>query len=113
MSIAKVENNRIELYRFIDGKTQERVITFLGGMLPEWNGETIQVLDWKLDPTSQTGKLTYQTRNDAYAPILGATLPLITERTKIEKPNRSKNWVWRESSELWQNTKTGECVKVY
>lgn len=107
-----IQDCQLRLYSFVEGKTCERVTTSLGGFKPEWNGEVLHVLDWKLNPEAQTGRLTYQIRNDLYAPVFDQDFPIVQERFKIQPPNKSKNWKWNEFSEAWVNSKTGERVKA-
>lgn len=104
-------DGKLRLYGFVDGKSRERVVTSLGGFKPEWNGEVLNVLDWKLN--GETGRLTYQIRDDAYAPIFDQDFPIIQERFPLQPPTRSKNWTWNEFSECWINRKTGQRIKVY
>lgn len=97
----------------MDEKACERVTTFLAGFEATTNGWVLNVIDWKLDPANNIGTLTYQTRNDAYAPVFDHQFPILVEHTKLSPPNRSKNWQWNEFSASWVNRKTGERVKVY
>ena len=101
----------IRLFSWIDHDTCERVETV--AVLPEqtakdWEGQSINVIDWQISEDRQTVKLTYQTRNDAYAPILDATLPIRVDRFKLQPPTRSKNWELDKYSDYWRNRKTGE-----
>ncbi len=113
MTAIPIQDCKLRLYSFIDGKSQERVTTLLGGFKPEWNSEILYVIDWKLDPERKQGRLTYQVKNDVYAPVFDQDFPIVVERYKLLPPNRSKNWKWNEYGDQWVNGKTGERVKVY
>jgi hypothetical protein len=115
MSMKTIIGGAIILFDWIDEKTIERVTSL--AVLPKemaegWEGERLNVIDWKINPEEKTVLVTYQTRNDAYAPILDATLALSVERTKLTPPTRSRNWQWNEFSPGWRNRKTGERVSV-
>ena len=84
MTRTPIENGMLLVYSFIDGKSCERVMTFLGGFKPEWNGEILYVIDWKLNPETKTGRLTYQTQNDVYAPVFDQDFPIVTTRTPLK-----------------------------
>lgn len=113
MTATPIQDGKLRVYGCIDGDKQERIITSLGGFDPNWEGELIYVIDWKLDPANKQGRLTYQTKNDTYAPVHEHNLPLIVERFPLQKPNKSKHWTWDKWSDSWRNTRTGERVKVY
>lgn len=111
MSTKTIIGGAIALFDYVDNDTIERVTSL--AVLPKqmadgWEGERINVIDWKIDPEAKTVAVTYQTRNDAYAPILDATLSLSVQRTKLTPPTRSKNWQWSSFSSEWRNRKTGE-----
>lgn len=108
-----IQDCKLRIYSCIDGDKQEMIITSLGGFKPEWNGEVLYVIDWKLDPENQKGRLTYQTRNDVYGPVFDQDFPLVVERYPLKKPNKSKHWTWDKWSDSWRNTRTGERVRVY
>ncbi len=113
MSRALVKDGGIELYNYVDNAARERVRKL--AMLPnqmaaDWNGEELNVIDWKIN--GETVKVTYQTRNDAYAPILDCVLALQTKVEPILPPGRSKAWRWNEYSGYWLNSKTGQRVTV-
>ena len=113
MTTIPIQDGKLRIYSFIDGDTQERVTTLLTGFNPNWEGECLYVLDWKLNAESKTGRITYQTRNDVYAPVYDQDFPMIVERYKLTPPNRSKNWEWDKWSDAWRNRRTGERIKVY
>jgi len=99
----------IILYSYIDRETCERVNVCAKLPNEEYDGARPNVIDWKI--TEGTVRLTYQMRNDAYAPIFDTAFPVVTDRTKLPKPNKSKNWELDQYQDLWRNRKTGE--KVY
>lgn len=104
----------VALYSFLDREKRERVI--FTAMLPkdcalDWEGQSLNVIDWKIDPESHTVKLTYQTRQDVCAPILDAVLPLVEVRVPLRPPTKSKNWEITDT-EQWRNKKTGERVYI-
>jgi hypothetical protein len=113
MTTIPIQDGKLRLHSFISGETQERVTTSLTGFAPEWEGECLYVIDWKLNPETKTGRLTYQTKNDLYAPIHDVDLPMVVDRYKLSKPSKSKNWTWDSYSDSWRNTRTGERVRVY
>jgi hypothetical protein len=103
----------IRLFNWIDHDTSERVDSVAvlpADMAKDWEGFSINVIDWRIADDRQTVKLTYQTRNDAYAPILDAILPLRVDRFKLRPPTRSRNWKLEQHSDYWRNSKTGERV---
>ena len=109
MNTARVIGGSVILYAYIDQDRLERVCVC--AKLPEaaakdWEGEQLYILDWKIENGIAT--LAYQTRNDAYAPIFDHKFPVVKEATKLQKPNRSKNWEWSRWDECWKNKKTGE-----
>ena len=112
MSTTTVQDGNVKLYSFIDEKTCERVTTAAvlpSSMAPDWNGQTIWLLDWKIDADAVT--LTYQLTNSAYAAVLDCKLPVEQSRAKLMPPNRSKNWEWSEYGAEWRNRKTGDRFK--
>jgi hypothetical protein len=113
MTRTPIENGMLQLYSCVDTKTIERVRVFLAGFKPEWNGECICVIDWKINHEDKTGRLTYQTRNDLCAPVYDQDFPMIVTREPLQKPNRSNNWEWNEYLGEWRNRRTGERVRVY
>lgn len=109
-----VINGRIELYRMIDNEKCERVIT--SALLPtvmhaDWEGQSLHLIDWRIAQDGKTVRLEYQTRNDAYAPVLYATLAVEVTRQALKAPSRSKAWQWQPFWSYWLNTKTGERVQ--
>lgn len=113
MTTIPIQDGKLRIYSYIDNDKVERVTTLAGGFAPNWEGECLYVIDWKLDPENKQVRLTYQTRNDVYAPVYDENAPLIVERYKLNPPNRSKNWEWDKWSDSWRNRRTGERVKVY
>lgn len=108
-----VLNGQIELFSFIDNDACERVKTFAtlpANMRADWEGQSVNLIDWKIADDGKTVKLTYQIRDDVYAPILDAILACDQTRTKLIPPGRSKAWQWRPMWSYWFNTKTGERV---
>lgn len=115
MSEATVVNGSIRLCDWIDRPTAERVYNVAKlpkEMTADWEGQSIHLLDWKIDREKQSVFLKYQLRNDAYASILECTLPLAVERVKLTPPNKSKHWKIEEFADKWVNTKTGKRVYI-
>jgi hypothetical protein len=106
-----IQNRKIKLFSWIEGNPPVRVIKSASVPVQEWEGQEINLIDWKID--GETVLVTYQTRRDLYAPILDAKLPLVFDREPLPAPNRSKNWTWQESSCGWFNRKTGQRVSVF
>lgn len=116
MKTYTVIDGRIELMSFVDNEQCAR--TTISAMLPEavradWDGQTVNVIDWRIDAERKTVRIEYQVGDSTYAPILDATLAVEQVTTPLAKPGRSKNWQWRAFSGCWQNTKTGERVSVW
>lgn len=110
MSQTIVKDGAIDLYSFIDAEHRERVHTVAvlpTNMHADWNGQTLNVVDWRIAQDGRTVKVEYQTRNDAYAPILDCVLVCEQRRVAIQPPNRSKHWVMDDYGH-WRNTKTGQ-----
>lgn len=102
--------DQVILYGYINRKTAERVNVCAKLPTKDWDNVRLHVLDWKID--GQGVKLTYQTRNDAYAPIYDNVFPLVTERTALQKPNKSRYWQLDEYQDIWRNRKTGQKVYI-
>lgn len=111
MTTIPIQDGKLRIYSYVDGNPPKRTTKYAGGFKPEWEGECLYVIDWKLD--GDKVKLTYQTRNDVYAPVYDDSFPLISETWDVPKPGRSKNWVYRDFGSCWFNTRTGERVTVY
>ena len=109
-TLSLVIKDHIILYGYIDRKTEERVNICAKLPNSDWDNERLNVLDWKID--GKTVKLAYQTRNDAYAPIFDCTLPVTTERIKLQRPNKSRYWKLDEYGDFWRNTKTRQKVWI-
>ena len=105
MNIATIFEDRVTLYSWVDRETLERV--HVQARLPrkEYDGERIYLIDWKID--GESVKITYQMRNDAYAPIFDAVLPVCNERFPLQKP-RGRNWKIDQYQDYWRNEKTGK-----
>jgi hypothetical protein len=99
----------IVLYSYIDRENCERVNVCAKLPNEDYDGARPNVIDWKI--TDGAVLLRYQMRNDAYAPIYDTKFPVVIDRSKLSKPNRSKNWELDQYQDLWRNRKTGE--KVY
>ena len=104
-------DGKICLYSYLDKEKMERVL--VQAQLPEnvardWEGSTIYLINWKIEKDSPAIIITYQTRNDAYAPIFDIRLPVVQDSSPIRPPNRSKNWRFDPYSECWKNIRTGE-----
>ena len=113
MSKTLIIDGKIQLFSYVDNERIERVSTV--ALLPkqlasDWEGQSINLIDWKIDAEKQTVLVTYQIRDDLYAPIMDATLPISKIAVPIPPPNRSKNWRWNTYDSAWRNTRTGERV---
>lgn len=110
-----IQDGKIQLFSFVDNEKCERVFTHAvlpANMAQDWNGSTVNLIDWKIADDGKTVRVEYQTRQDAYAPILDAVLACEQTRVALCPPNRSKNWEWSPYFSYWRNRKTGERVSV-
>lgn len=109
MNTKIVQDGRIPIYSFVDGNPPMTTVKYAGGIDPNFNGEPIFVIDWKID--GEKVYVVYQTRNDLYAPVYDGNFPLISVTTPLPKPGR--NFEWNSFSSCWRNVKTGQRIPVY
>lgn len=108
MKTTIVIDGTLTLYSFIDRDTCERVTKVAqlpAAIASDWEGDPVHIIDWKINAGVVT--LTYQMRNDAYAPIFEHQFPLVDIRTPMQPPTRSKNWKLDPYQDEWRNSKTG------
>jgi hypothetical protein len=110
MNTSTIIGDLIILYGYIDRETCERVNVCAKLPRQEYNDERVHVIDWKID--DGVVRLTYQMRNDAYAPIFDTKFVVVQDRSKLPRPNKSKNWELDQYQDLWRNRKTGQKVYV-
>lgn len=111
MKAMPIQDGRINLYSFVDGNPPQRTVKYATGFSPEWEGDVIYVIDWKI--IEDKVRLTYQTRNDLYAPVYDNDFALVSQTLPVAKPGKSKNWTWNDFGSYWFNKCTGQRVPVY
>lgn len=108
-----VIGDRIILYSYIDRETESYV--HVCAKLPnnDWECARLNVIDWKIENDGAGPVLmTYQMRNDTYAPIFDTRFEVVKESSKLARPNKSKNWKLDQYGDYWFNFKTGKRVYV-
>jgi hypothetical protein len=86
--IARVISDEVVLYGFVDREERSRVTHCAKLPTQDWNGATIDVLDWMIE--GDQVRLTYRTLAEAGAPIYTVRLPVVRNSTPLQKPNKSK-----------------------
>jgi hypothetical protein len=110
MPMRLVIKDTLMLYTYINWKKATQIHVCAQLPTREYDNVRINVLDWKID--NGIVALSYQNRNDAYAPIYDVKLPVVLEEVKLEKPSKSRFWKLDEFWRGWVNSKTGEQVRI-
>ncbi len=106
-----IQDGMINLYSFVQGNPPQRTIKYAGGFKPEWNGEVLFVIDWKI--VGEQVRLTYQTKQDNYGPIFDQDFPLVSQTFLVSKPDKSRFWQWNDYNSQWFNKRTGQRIPVH
>ena len=117
----KIKDRHLKLYGYIDRDTEEYVDTCV--LIPDldYEGQEAEATYWgdvrKAGPDERNDKIQvdYQIRLEGffYPSQFHDILPVVQRRTKVPRPNRSKNWVMDQYLDRWVNKKTGKKVDIF